>query len=152
LSTTEYDGASSGDAAQDGALRRFWVADMCDNAFRPLSRSQPMKACAASFRTDVVCKVSGFRRQDGFWTAEVTRRSNALDLEPNVFTLSDPREIARSLKLSAEASQRRKSPSFRSAMSMLTFYINRAGKGLSEERRDVLERAKIELRKEFGRS
>ncbi len=92
------------------------------------------------------------RRQDGFWTAEVTRRSNALDLEPNVFTLSDPREIARSLKLSAEASQRRKSPSFRSAMSMLTFYINRAGKELSEERRDVLERAKIELRKEFGRS
>jgi hypothetical protein len=65
--------------------------------------------------------------------------------------LDDPREIARSLKRSAEASQRRKSPPFRSAMSMLTFYINRAGKNLSDERKRVLERAKNELRKEFGR-
>jgi hypothetical protein len=81
----------------------------------------------------------------------VTRHSNALDLEADVFTLDDPREVARSLKRSAEASQRRKSTPFRSAMSMLTFYINRAGTGLSGERRRELERAKEELRKEFGR-
>jgi hypothetical protein len=93
----------------------------------------------------------GDQRTDSFWTADVTRHSNALDLEADVFTLDDSREIARSLKRSAEASQRRKSPPFRSAMSMLTFYINRAGKNLSDERKRVLERAKKELRKEFGR-
>jgi hypothetical protein len=93
----------------------------------------------------------GDQRTDSFWTADVTRHSNALDLEADVFTLDDSREIARSLKRSAEASQRRKSPPFRSAMSMLTFYINRAEKNLSDERKRVLERAKNELRKEFGR-
>ena len=93
----------------------------------------------------------GDQRTDSFWTADVTRHSNALDLEADVFTLDDSLEIARSLKRSAEASQRRKSPPFRSAMSMLTFYINRAGKNLSDERKRVLERAKNELRKEFGR-
>lgn len=91
---------------------------------------------------------SGARR----WSQEATRRSNALDLEPGVFTLGDPREIARSLKRSAEASVRRKSSPFRSAMSMLNFYINRAGKGLAAERRRVLEKAKDELRAEFGKA
>lgn len=86
-----------------------------------------------------------------YWSDEVTRHSNALDLEEKVFTLDDPREIAGSLKHSAEASRRRKAEPFRSAMSMLTFYINRAGKGLPEERKRVLERAKLELRKAFGR-
>jgi hypothetical protein len=86
------------------------------------------------------------------WSAEVTRNSNALDLEPNVFTKRSPDAIARSLKRSAEASGRRKAEPYRSAMSMLTFYINRAGRGLSEARRDVLERAKGALRKAFGRS
>jgi hypothetical protein len=94
-------------------------------------------------------KASG-RRNASFWSADATSRSNALDLEADVFTLDDPREIARSLKRAAEASERRKSPPFRSAMSMLTFYINRAGKNLSDERRRVLERAKDELRKAFG--
>jgi hypothetical protein len=89
--------------------------------------------------------------QTKFWSSEVTRRSDALDLEENVFTLDDPAAIARSLKRSAEASGRRKSAPFRSAMSMLTFYINRAGKGLPEDRKRVLERAKGELRKAFGR-
>jgi len=93
----------------------------------------------------------GDQRTDSFWTADVTRHSNALDLEADVFTLDDSREIVRSLKRSAEASQRRKSHPFRSAMSILTFYINRAGKNLSDERKRVLERAKNELRKEFGR-
>ncbi len=91
------------------------------------------------------------RKPDKYWSGEVTRNSNALDLEPEVFTLDDPREIARSLKRSAEASQRRKAPPFRSAMSMLVFYLNRAGKNLSGERKRVLEDAKNELRKEFGR-
>lgn len=81
----------------------------------------------------------------------MTGRSDALDLEAGVFTLDDPREIARSLKRSAEGSRRRKAPPFRSAMSMLVFYINRAGGGLSRSRRAKLERVKEELRALFGR-
>jgi len=87
---------------------------------------------------------------DRLWAARVTRTSNALDLEAGVFVLDDPLEIARSLKRSAEASMRRKSTPFRSAMSMLTFYTNRAGSSLSAERRAVLEKAKDELRRAFG--
>ncbi|WP_457797765.1 DUF3175 domain-containing protein [Methylocystis sp. S23] len=85
------------------------------------------------------------------WSQEVTRHSNALDLEPGVFTFDDPKAIAQSLKRSAEASSRRKSTPYRSAMSMLTFYINRAGMDLPAERRRVLEAAKGELRKAFGK-
>jgi Protein of unknown function (DUF3175) len=85
------------------------------------------------------------------WSQEVTEHSDALDLEKGVFTLEDPKKIAASLKRSAEASQRRKSDPYRSAMSMLTFYINRAGKGLSDTERDRLEKAKDELRKAFHR-
>jgi hypothetical protein len=81
----------------------------------------------------------------------VTGSSNALDLMPGVFTWLDPRAIARSLKVSAEASRRRKSTAFRSAMSMLNFYINRAGSRLPESRRACLEAAKDELRALFGR-
>jgi hypothetical protein len=80
------------------------------------------------------------------WTSEVTHHSNALDLEEGVFTWHDPHRIAQSLKRSAEASTRRKAPPFRSAMSMLVFYINRAGKGLDEDQRLILEQAKEELR------
>ena len=86
------------------------------------------------------------------WSGDVTRNSNALDLEPSVFTKDDPREIAASLKRSAEQSQRRKSDPYRSAMSMLTFYINRAGRNLPQDRRTRLEAAKDELRALFGRS
>src|SRR5262245_61009412 len=85
------------------------------------------------------------------WSARVTARSNALDLDPRVFTWRDPRRIARSLKHSALESRRRKSEPYRSAMSMLTFYINRAGKSLPASQRRVLERAKGELRRAFGR-
>lgn len=85
------------------------------------------------------------------WSGEVTRNSDALDLEEDVFTLDDPREIAESLKRSAEASGRRKSSPYQSAMSMLTFYINRAGSNLDPERRKTLEQAKGELRTVFGR-
>ena len=85
------------------------------------------------------------------WSKRVTERSNALDLDPGVFTRTDPRSIARSLKRSAERSRRRKADPFRSAMSMLTFYVNRAGKGLSAAQRRRLEAAKDELRKLYGR-
>lgn len=85
------------------------------------------------------------------WSKEVTEHSNALDLERDVFTLHDPRKIAQSLKRSAEHSRRRKSSPYRSAMSMLTFYINRAGKDLDRKQKGVLEDAKDELRKAFGR-
>ncbi|WP_348533609.1 DUF3175 domain-containing protein [Hyphomicrobium sp. CS1GBMeth3] len=85
------------------------------------------------------------------WSADVTRKSDALDLEENVFKKSNPAEIAQSLKRSAEHSSRRKSEPYRSAMSMLTFFINRAGSSLSRHRQHVLERAKGELRKAFGR-
>ncbi len=86
------------------------------------------------------------------WSQEVTEHSNALDLEADVFEQDDPKAIARSLKRSAEASHRRKSSPYRSAMSMLTFYINRAGKNLSETRKRILEEAKEALRAEFGRA
>jgi uncharacterized protein DUF3175 len=85
------------------------------------------------------------------WSQNVTETSNALDLESGVFTKTDPRAIARSLKRSAERSRRRKSDPFRSAMSMLTFYINRAGKDLTKTQRTRLERAKDELRDLYGR-
>lgn len=85
------------------------------------------------------------------WSSEVTRRSNALDLDARVFTRTDPKSIARSLKRSAERSRRRKSDPYRSAMSMLTFYINRAGRQLSPTKRKRLERAKNELRRLCGR-
>jgi hypothetical protein len=85
------------------------------------------------------------------WSAEVTRRSDALDLESKVFAKRTPAAIAQSLKRSAERSKRRNTTAFRSAMSMLAFYINRAGKNLSRNRLRVLERSKVELRKAFGR-
>lgn len=84
-----------------------------------------------------------------YWSAEVTRRSNALDLEPKVFTLKNPRQIAESLKRSARASGRRKGTAFQSAMSMLNFYINRAGKNLPPAQRQILELAKEQLRNLF---
>ena len=85
------------------------------------------------------------------WSAEVTKHSDALDLDKGVFAQRDPKKIAASLKRSAEASGRRKSSPFRSALSMLTFYINRAGKNLPATRRRILKRAKDELRRQFGR-
>jgi len=85
------------------------------------------------------------------WSQRVTQTSNALDLDQGVFSKSDPRSIARSLKRSADRSKRRKSDPFRSAMSMLTFYINRAGKQLSKAQRNRLEAAKEELRTLYGK-
>lgn len=86
------------------------------------------------------------------WSARVMRESDALDLTPGVFSQSDPKKIARSLKRSAERSTRRKSDPFRSSMSMLTFFVNRAGSKLGARQKRVLERAKDELRSLFGRT
>jgi hypothetical protein len=86
------------------------------------------------------------------WSAEATARSDALDLEPKVFERQSAEDIARSLKRSAETSDRRKSGAYRSAMSMLTFYVNRAGRNLSPERRRTLDAAKGKLRELFGRN
>ena len=85
------------------------------------------------------------------WSQRVTRESDALDLKRGVFKLTDPKKIAASLKRSAEHSSRRKSGAYRSALSMLTFYINRAGKTLPRAQRDRLERTKAELKHQFGR-
>jgi hypothetical protein len=91
------------------------------------------------------------RKKPARWSAEVTRGSDALDLESGVFTWKDPKQIAASLKRSAETSDRKKADPYRSALSMLSFYINRAGTNLPESRRRILTRAKGELRKQFGR-
>jgi Protein of unknown function (DUF3175) len=85
------------------------------------------------------------------WSQRVSETSNSLDLEPEVFTWADPRRIARSLKRSAETSTRRKASPFQSAMSMLNFYINRAGSGLPEKQKHTLTQAKTELRRLFGK-
>jgi hypothetical protein len=85
------------------------------------------------------------------WSQRVTKESDALDLKRGVFTLTDPKKIAASLKRSAERSSRRKTGAYRSALSMLTFYINRAGKALPKTQRDRLQRAKAELKHQFGR-
>ncbi len=94
----------------------------------------------------------GKRRHGRDWSGAVTRNSDALDLEAAVFKQSSPRKVALSLKRSAERSRRRKGTPFQSAMSMLTFYINRAGKNLPASKIRVLTRAKDELRKVFGRA
>jgi hypothetical protein len=91
------------------------------------------------------------RKSPRRWSHHVMETSDALDLERGIFKDDDPKKIARSLKRSAERSHRRKADPFRSAMSMLTFYINRAGHNLGARRRRVLERAKDELRAAFGR-
>ena len=92
------------------------------------------------------------RKGTSRWSARVIKHSNALDLEKSVFKSTDPHRIALSLKRSAERSRRRKATPYQSAMSMLNFYINRAGRGLPQHKLRVLERAKNELRKVFGRA
>jgi len=91
------------------------------------------------------------RENKKYWSGYVTKHSFALDLEPGVFTWKDPQRIANSLKKSAEASTNRKAGPFQSAMSMLNFYINRAGKNLPRSRKKILEQAKVELRKVFNK-
>ncbi|PPQ16632.1 hypothetical protein CV770_25280 [Bradyrhizobium sp. AC87j1] len=85
------------------------------------------------------------------WSQRVTKQSDALDLKRGVFRLTSPKRIATSLKRSAEHSSRRKTGAYRSALSMLTFYINRAGKTLPKTQRTRREKAKLELKRAFGR-
>ena len=92
------------------------------------------------------------RKSGRRWSAGVTRESDALDLKKGVFSKRSPKAIASSLKRSAERSRRRKANPYRSALSMLTFYINRAGKNLPPTRKKILQRAKVELRKQFHRA
>jgi hypothetical protein len=96
-------------------------------------------------------KTSSRKASGNRWSGRVTRESHALDLDQGVFTWSNPKRIARSLKQSAELSRRRKTDPFRSAMAMLVFFINRAGKNLSARQRRTLEAATDELRKQFHR-
>jgi hypothetical protein len=114
---------------------------------RSSSRNKPSRNNTSRRKTARRQSGRGGRR----WSARVTRESDALDLDRGVFTGRDPRKIAASLKRSAQRSRRRKSDPYRSALSMLTFYINRAGKNLPAARRKTLERAKGELRRQFGR-
>ena len=111
---------------------------------RKTARRQTASHKSASHKT---ARSGSVRR----WSARVTRESDALDLDKGVFTRSDPKKIAASLKRSAMQSRRRKADPYRSALSMLVFYINRAGKNLPARRRRTLEQAKVELRKQFGR-
>ena len=112
---------------------------------KPAARKTARKAAA---RKKTTAREASPKR----WSQRVTRRSDALDLKGGVFTLRDPKRIAASLKRSAERSSRRKAGAYRSALSMLTFYINRAGKTLPKTQRDRLQRAKIELKRVFGRA
>jgi Protein of unknown function (DUF3175) len=111
------------------------------------------KSSRSTGRPRTTRKVSSRKTKSGRkWSQSVTERSDALDLKHGVFTLKDPKRIAASLKRSAERSRRRKSDPYRSAMSMLTFYLNRAGKTLPAGRKKTLQRAKDELRKQFGKA
>ena len=102
-------------------------------------------------RTSPTRRKTTARRKTKRWSAAVAQRSDALDIQRRTFTSKDPRRIARSLKRSAERSRRRKAGPYQSAMSMLTFYINRGGKNLPPGRKKVLNKAKDELRHTFGR-
>ena len=118
---------------------------------RTLARKSAANSSRRSQRKTAPRKSTRSGSRGRRWSARVTRKSDALDLERGVFTKRDPKRIAASLKRSAERSRRRKADPYRSALSMLTFYINRAGKNLPAGRRKTLQRAKGELRKQFGR-
>ncbi|MDD1536549.1 MULTISPECIES: DUF3175 domain-containing protein [unclassified Bradyrhizobium] len=104
-----------------------------------------------SARRGTIARKSTKRAAPKRWSQRVTKESDALDLKQGVFKLTSPRKIATSLKQSAEHSSRRKTGAYRSALSMLTFYINRAGKTLPKTQRARLEKAKVELKRAFGR-
>lgn len=116
---------------------------------KPTSRTTPRRKAAPRKTTT---RKTARRKGTHYWSNRVTKESDALDLKGGVFKLKDPKRIAASLKRSAERSKRRKSEPYRSALSMLVFYINRAGHTLPAGRRRTLERAKTELRRQFGRA
>jgi hypothetical protein len=118
-------------------------------AARKMRKTAGRRTRPASRKTGTTRKKTSARSKR--WSQRVTRESDALDLKRGVFTLTDPKKIAASLKRSAEQSKRRKTGAYRSALSMLTFYINRAGKTLPKTQRERLQRAKTELKHQFGR-
>jgi len=115
------------------------------------SRASPKRKRASKKTAGKAAATSRAKRPARRWSQRVTRQSDALDLDRGVFTLHDPKRIAASLKRSAEHSSRRKAGAYRSALSMLTFYINRAGRQLSKSQRQRLDRAKTELKRQFGK-
>jgi len=132
-------------ATTAGKARRSAVTASKTSKTRQRSRPRSARGAAPAEGGDPAR--DGERR----WSARVTRDSSSLDLEPGVFKHADPVAIARSLKRSADRSTRRKTDPYRSAMSMLTFYLNRAGRNVGDKQRRVLERAKDELRRLYGR-
>jgi hypothetical protein len=118
---------------------------------RKAARKSPGRAKRATKAVKSAPEKSAATKKPRRWSQRVTKQSDALDLKRGVFTLTDPKKIAASLKRSAEHSSRRKAGAYRSALSMLTFYINRAGKTLPKTQRDRLQRAKTELQHQFGR-
>jgi hypothetical protein len=123
------------------------------NSRKPATRKTPRKAAhKTSARQTPARKTPARKASPKRWSQRVTRESDALDLKQGVFKLTSAKKIAASLKRSAEHSSRRKTGAYRSALSMLTFYINRAGKTLPKPQRERLERAKGELKRQFGRS
>jgi hypothetical protein len=96
--------------------------------------------------------ISATSRSRRLWSGYMTEHNHAMNLEPGVFTWMNPKKIAASIKASAERSQSRKSSPYRSALSMMTFYLNRGGKNLPEPRKEVIRRAKVELKRQFGKA
>ena len=124
------------------------------NSRKPATRKTPRKTArkATARKVDPTRRKSGARKASPKrWSQRVTRESDALDLKQGVFKLTSAKKIAASLKRSAEHSSRRKAGAYRSALSMLTFYINRAGKTLPKTQRERLQRAKGELKRQFGK-
>jgi hypothetical protein len=117
------------------------------NSRKPATRKTTRKTA----RKTPARKTSARKASPKRWSQRVTRESDALDLKQGVFKLTSAKKIAASLKRSAERSSRRKAGAYRSALSMLTFYINRAGKTLPKTQRERLERAKGELKRQFGK-
>jgi Protein of unknown function (DUF3175) len=117
------------------------------NSRKPATRKTTRKTA----RKTPARKTSARKASPKRWSQRVTRESDALDLKQGVFKLTSAKKIAASLKRSAERSSRRKAGAYRSALSMLTFYINRAGKTLPKTQHERLERAKGELKRQFGK-
>ena len=124
----------------------------CAPMARTAKTFRKTKSAGRGHRRSAARASSTARRSGRRWSRQVTEHSDALTLDRNVFTWNDPKRIAASLKRSAERSRRRKASPFRSALSMLTFYINRAGRKLPAARKKTLIRAKHELRRQFGKA
>jgi hypothetical protein len=135
---------------------RYRSAAAVIGRYAPMARtartSKRTRSAGRGRRRSTAGGSSTARRGGRRWSRQVTEHSDALTLDRNVFTWKDPRRIATSLKRSAERSRRRKASPFRSALSMLTFYINRAGRKLPAARKKTLMRAKYELHRQFGKA